>query len=366
MHLKRYRCTMIVIARAQEVRMATTRRCSIVLLTLLAAGCTRSDPETPAAAPSHSLAVVNARIWTGEPAAPWAEALLIDGERLTFVGSNEQAKQAGAAKETIDARGRLVVPGFIDSHVHFVEGGQRLASVQLRDAKTRDEFVKRIAAFAATVPEGTWITGGDWDHSLWGGELPTRDWIDAVTTRHPVWVNRLDGHMSLANSAALRAAGVTAATVDVAGGEIVRGAKREPTGVLKDNAKVLVDAVVPTASDEIEDRSLAAAMKYVNERGVTSVHHMGSWNDVDTFARAAKRNALTTRIYAAVPLAEWTRLKDAVSARDLRRRRRSRRKLAQNRRAQGFHGRISGVAHRGVLRAVCRCTQGSWAAREST
>ena len=92
--------------------------------------------------------------------------------------------------------------------MHFLDGGQRLASVQLRDAKTRDEFVARIAAFAKTVPAGTWITGGDWDHQLWGGELPRREWIDAVTPDHPVWVNRLDGHMALANSAALRAAGV--------------------------------------------------------------------------------------------------------------------------------------------------------------
>jgi predicted amidohydrolase YtcJ len=208
------------------------------------------------------------------------------------------------------------VPGFIDTHVHFVDGGFRLASVQLRDARTRDEFVSRIKAFAATVPAGTWITGGDWDHSLWGGELPTREWIDAATPNHPVWINRLDGHMSLANGAALEAAGVTRATPAVPGGEIVRGANGEPTGVLKDNAMGLVDKVVPAPSDEMRDRALHAAMKYVNEQGVTSVHNMGTWDDLATFARARQGNALTTRIYGVVPLSDWTRLADVVSRRE--------------------------------------------------
>jgi predicted amidohydrolase YtcJ len=199
--------------------------------------------------------------------------------------------------------------------VHFIDGGFRLASVQLRDAKTREEFVSRIKAFAATVPEGTWITGGDWDHSLWGGALPAREWIDAVTPNHPVWINRLDGHMALANSAALKAAGVTRAAKAVAGGEIVRDRNGGPTGVLKDNAMNLIDSVVPAASPQLQDRALAAAMKYVNEQGVTSVHNMGTWDNLETFARAAKANALTTRIYAVVPLSAWEKLRDVVSDR---------------------------------------------------
>ena len=175
------------------------------------------------------------------------------------------------------------MPGFTDAHTHFREGGFGLASVQLRDARTRDEFVARIKAFAATVPAGTWITGGNWDHSLWGGELPTREWIDAVTPDHPVWINRLDGHMSLANSAALKLAGITRTTRDIPGGAIVRDRKGEPTGVLKDNAMDPVDAVVPAPSTEMKDRALLAAMKYVNEQGVTTVHNMGTWDDLATF-----------------------------------------------------------------------------------
>src|SRR6185436_10618685 len=121
----------------------------------------------------------------------------------------------------------------------------------------------------------------DWDHTLWGGELPRRDWIDAVTPNHPVWVSRLDGHMALANTAALRAAGVGDNVADVAGGEIVRGVRGEPTGLLKDNAMDLVGAKVPPPSDAMKDAALDAAMRHVAAQGVTSVHNMGSWEDLE-------------------------------------------------------------------------------------
>jgi predicted amidohydrolase YtcJ len=286
----------------------------LALSMLMMLGCTGKAPA-PADAPSISLAIVNAKIWTGDPGKPWAEALAIAGEKIAVVGSNDEVRAAARGVETIDAGGRLVTPGFIDTHVHFIDGGFRLSSVQLRDAKTREEFVSRIAAFAKTLPEGAWITGGDWDHTLWGGALPERGWIDAVTASNPVWINRLDGHMALANSAALKAAGVTAATQDIEGGEIVRGAGGEPTGVFKDNAMSLIDKVVPAPSPELADRALAAAMKYVNERGVATVHNMGTWNDLEVFARAARNNSLTTRIYAVTPLAEWERLAHAVDKR---------------------------------------------------
>ncbi len=279
---------------------------------LIVAGCSKQAATPPVNA--GTLAIVNARIWTGDDAQPWAQALVIDGDRLALVGNDADARKANAA-QVVDAGGRLIVPGFTDAHVHFISGGFGLASVQLRDARTRDEFVARIKAFAATVPAGTWITGGNWDHSLWGGELPTREWIDAVTPDHPVWINRLDGHMSLANSVALKLAGVTRATQDIPGGAIVRDRTGAPTGILKDNAMAPVDAVVPAPSAEMADRALLAAMKYVNEQGVTTVHNMGTWDDLETFARAAKAKALTTRIYAVTPLDQWERLRDAVAGR---------------------------------------------------
>jgi predicted amidohydrolase YtcJ len=291
--------------------------CLIAAATASATSCARDETTSPSsvmpASAPITLALVNARVWTGDRAAPWAEAIAVRGDAIAAVGTSDEIRRLAAGLTPIDAAGRLVVPGFIDAHVHFVDGGFRLTSVQLRDARTREVFVDRIRAFAATVPHGTWITGGDWDHSLWGGELPARDWIDAATPNHPVWINRLDGHMALANRAALDAAGVNRTTADVAGGEIVRGRRGEPTGLLKDNAMALVNKVVPAPAPEMQDRALAAAMQYVAEQGVTSVHNMGGWSALDTFARARRANALRVRIYGLVPLADWERLRDVVA-----------------------------------------------------
>lgn len=279
-------------------------------------GCGSSnDTGSTAPAAAASLVLINGRIWTGDPNRPEAEAVAISGDRISAVGSTAEIKAQAGSAETIDLQGAFVAPGFVDTHVHFIDGGFRLTSVQLRDAKTPEEFTARIAEFAKTVPEGTWITGGDWDHMLWGGELPRRDWIDSVTPDHPVWVNRLDGHMALANSAALRAAGVTRNVKDIPGGEIVRDAKGELTGLLKDNAMALIDEKMPPPSDAQKDRALEAAMKYVNAQGVTTVHNMGSWDNLEVMTRAWRAGRLTTRLYAVVPLDSWERLQQTVEAR---------------------------------------------------
>lgn len=269
-----------------------------------------------AQAAAISLAIVNARVWTGDTRRPWADAVAVQGNQIAAVGSSaEIRKLAGATTRVIDAKGAMVVPGFTDAHVHFIDGGFALQSVKLRDAKTKAEFIRRIGAFARTVPSGAWILNGDWDHENWGGELPTRQWIDSVTPHNPVWINRLDGHMNLANSAALAAAHVTRGVKDVSGGTIVRDATGEPTGVFKDNAMGVVDRAVPPASAAMMDRALAGAMAHVNAQGVTAVHHMGSWGDLAAFERAHRAGTLTTRIYASVPLSSWKRLADTVKAR---------------------------------------------------
>jgi predicted amidohydrolase YtcJ len=288
------------------------RLTAFVMCAFGAVACQRGEPVK--SLPPVTLALVNGHVWTGDPSRPEADAVAIAGDRVALVGTTEEIRKAAGTAETTDLRGQFVTPGFVDSHVHFLEGGFRLTSVHLRDARTREEFVSRIEAFAATVPKGTWITGGDWDHTLWGGELPRRDWIDAVTPDHPVWVNRLDGHMALANTAALHAAGIGDSVADVSGGEIVRDANGRPTGLLKDNAMDLVGAKVPPPSPAQNDRALDAAMQYVAEQGVTAVHHMGTWDDLDVFERAWHAGRLTTRIQAAVPLGTWERLAQTVAS----------------------------------------------------
>ncbi len=288
------------------------------LLAILACGTTdeSSMPSPTTDSGPATLAVLGGRIWTGNPLQPWASALAVRGETLLAVGDDDAiAPLLDQDTEVLRADGGLVVPGLIDSHVHFLESGFRLSSVQLRDVTDPQVFTERIAEFARDAPAGAWITGGDWDHQGWGGDLPSRDWIDAATPEHPVWVHRLDGHMALANSHTLELAGIGPATPEVEGGEIVRDRFGRPTGVLKDNAMDLVERVRPAPPAELEDRALAAAMDFVGQRGVTAVHHMGTFEDLAVFERAHRDGRLRTRIHAAVPLAEWRRLEAMVAER---------------------------------------------------
>lgn len=279
-----------------------------VLLTQLLTACAdRPNQDT-------TLAIVNGRVWTGDSTTPWAEAVAIGNGKILAVGTTADIRRRAGRAPVIDAAGGMVTPGFIDSHVHFIDGGFALASVKLRDAKTKEEFIRRIADFAKTAPAGTWIRNGDWDHTNWGGELPTHEWIDSVTPNNPVWINRLDGHMNLANQLALTAAHVDERTRDVDGGTIVRDARGNPTGVLKDNAMGLVDAVQPPRSAAEADIALDSAMHYVASNGVTSVHHMGTMADLAIFRRAEAAGRLQTRVVAQVPLSQWAALRDTVKA----------------------------------------------------
>lgn len=270
----------------------------LFVFTFLAFGCAK-HPQADQ--------VVFGKIWTGQETQPWAEGFAIMGDSIVAVGSPSEI-EAWVGDNTIKteaARGNLIVPGFIDCHTHFIDGGLALSSVQLRNAKTQTEFIERIAAFAKTLPKGTWITSGDWDHENWGGELPTRDWIDSVTQDYPVWINRLDGHMCLANTATLLASGITDQVKDVSGGTIVRK-NGKLTGIFKDNAMGMIYNNVPELTDQQLDRALEAAMQYVAERGVTSVHNMSGYMEV--FERAQKNGKLKTRVYAGMMLADWKTL----------------------------------------------------------
>jgi len=286
------------------------------VIALLGLAVTLGRQDSP---PTATFAIVNARVWTGDANQPWAEAVAVVGDRIIAIGSSDEIRKTVTKGEIIDATGGMVTPGFIDSHVHFVGAGFGLSSVQLRDAATKAEFIRRLGEFAKRTPKGTWIMNGDWDHTLWGGELPDRAWIDSVTPDHPVLVNRLDGHMSLANSLALTLAGVTESVANVPGGSIVRDGKGRLTGVFKDNATALVEkGITPPAPSEWE-RAIDTAMTYVAMQGVTSVHHVGAagtgsaWDELAAMRRLREAKKLRTRIRVAVPLADWARLRDTIA-----------------------------------------------------
>jgi len=254
--------------------------------------------------------IINAVVHTMDTSQPTAEAVAIYRNRIMAVGStNEIKKLAGPATRIIDAKKRLLLPGFNDAHTHFLSGGFQLSSVDLRDANSPEEFASRIKAFAAKLPKGRWITGGDWDHERWPDtKLPTKELIDSFTAETPVFVNRLDGHMALANSLALKLAGVTRETQDPPGGVIVRDKAGEPTGVLKDAAQNFVWKVVSPSTFEEKLAAAKAATDYAARLGVTSVQDMSAGSDVGVYQTLLDHGELKTRIYAVSPLPSWERM----------------------------------------------------------
>jgi Predicted metal-dependent hydrolase with the TIM-barrel fold len=257
--------------------------------------------------------IINATVRTMDPQRPTAEAIAILGNRIVALGTtSEIQKLAGQNTKVIDAQKRLVLPGFNDAHVHFLSGGFQLSSVDLRDAKTPEEFAERIRAFASKLPAGSWITGGDWDHERWPeAKLPTKELIDRFTPNTPVFVSRLDGHMALANSLALKLGGVTSKTVDPPGGVIVRDANGEPTGILKDAAQSFVWNVKTESTFEEKLMAARAASNYAARLGVTSVQDVSAGSDVGVYQTLLDRGDLKTRIYAMTPLPNWERLAKA-------------------------------------------------------
>ncbi len=268
-------------------------------------------------AQAADVVLTGGRIWPG-PGTPAAgpeapTALAVRDGRVMAVGQDAEIERlAGPKTRRVALAGRRVVPGFMDSHTHFLAGGFDLAGVQLRDARTPAEFTRRIGDYARRR-SGDWVLGGTWDHELWGGELPRRDWIDSLTPRTPVFVSRLDGHMALANTRALELAGVTRETADPSGGTIVRYPDGRPTGILKDAAQALVERVIPPPSDAARDRALRAALDHALARGVTLVADMGSWEGLATYRRARAHGALGLRVYSVVPLASWQRLSEFIA-----------------------------------------------------
>jgi predicted amidohydrolase YtcJ len=255
------------------------------------------------------LVITNANVRTLDDAKPIARAVAVIGNKIVSIGTNAEIKQLiGKTTKVIDAQGKLLMPGFNDAHVHFLEGGYQLSSVDLRDAKSPAEFTKRIKDFAAKLPKGRWILGGKWDHENWTpNNLPTAAMIDAVTPDNPVFIDRLDGHMALANSLAMKMANVDKSVKDVDGGEIVRDADGNPTGVFKDAAQGYIQKAIPDFSFAEKLESAEASSNYAASLGVTSVQDMSAGNDIAVYQELIRQGKMKTRIYGCSPLSDWQR-----------------------------------------------------------
>ncbi|MCU0452535.1 MAG: amidohydrolase [Bacteroidetes bacterium] len=257
-----------------------------------------------------NLVLVNGKVWTVDRSHPEAQAIAIAGDRILAVGTNRAMRAlAGPKARVIDLKGRRVVPGFIDNHTHFMTGGFQLQSVDLRSAKSPEEFSRLIAERAMAKP-GRWITGGDWDHDAWaGGPLPTKELIDAATGSTPVFVNRYDGHMALANSHVLKLAGITKDTPDPPGGTIVRDPTTgEATGVLKDEAMSLVYRVMPADTPaELEEAALLALAE-ARRFGVTSIQDVSTGAHLRAYQAIRRSGRLTARFHCRIPIGEWKSL----------------------------------------------------------
>ena len=274
--------------------------CFLLIMTALDA---KAEPK-----PSATLIVTNAAVYTVDKQQPKAQAVAVIGDRIVAVGSSADINLwRGPQTKMIDSGGKLLLPGFNDAHVHFIQGGAQLEQVQLTDVTTPEEFAKRVAVQVKKTPKGEWILGGRWDETKWAKqELPTKALVDPVSGDIPIFVERYDGHEALANSLAMKLAGVDGKTPDVPGGVIVRDAGGNPTGVFKDAAMPLIYKAIPPMAQEQRLRAARAAMKHAASVGVTSVQHMNpEFADVAAYSELAEKGELTTRIYAAPMDTDW-------------------------------------------------------------
>lgn len=259
------------------------------------------------------IAFINGKIYTVNEKLPFAEAVITQGEKIVFVGSQRDAEEL-IEKNTkkIDLKGRLMLPGFIDNHTHFAHGGFYLLGIDLRPAKSTQEFKQLIKEYV-NQHEGKWVTGGYWDHEQWEiNNLPTKEMIDDFSPNTPIFISRLDGHMALANSYALKLAGITKDTPSPEGGLIVKDKKTgEPTGILKDLAKDLIDSIIPEPSLEEYKQATLRALQEARENGITSIQDITHKNDLTTYQNLEKEGLLSCRIYTRLPLSEY---KDLVNS----------------------------------------------------
>jgi predicted amidohydrolase YtcJ len=261
-------------------------------------------------AQENKKAFINGVIFTVNSKQPLAEAVLTAGGKIIFVGSTaEVMKMTDNNTEVTDLGGKLLLPGFIDNHTHFSDGGFYLLGIDLRNAKSTAEFKKILKDYDRNN-KPRWITGGYWDHEAWEVKnLPTKEMVDEAVPNTPVFISRFDGHMGVANTAALKAAGVTKDTKSPKGGLIVKDSKTgEPTGILKDDAMNLVLDVIPAPTDEEFEAAILRALKEANENGFTSIQDMTPDKEFSIYKKFEKEGKLTCRMYTRTPVVEYKKL----------------------------------------------------------
>ena len=261
-----------------------------------------------------SKAFINGTIYTVNDKMPLSEAVITEGNKILFTGTNEEVKsKIKKNSEIIDLGGKLMLPGFIDAHVHFINGGNYLSGLNLRDAKSGAEFVETLKEYSKSDNNG-WITGGNWDHEQWEEKkLPHKDMIDPFTPNIPVFIERIDKHIGLANSFALNLAGIDNNTANPSGGEIAKDENGEPTGILKDEAMTLIYSVIPKPSAEQNYQAALEALNEAKKNGITSVHDISSIDDIQVYQQLEKENKLTCRVYTILPIRDYKKSGDKIS-----------------------------------------------------
>ena len=262
---------------------------------------------------AQKICFYNGKIYTVDARSSIAEAVVIENGRILFVGSTPEARTAWSDSRTkmVNLEGKLMLPGFIDNHTHFADGGMYLSGIDLRGAKSTTEF-KSILKKYADSHKGEWIKSGNWDHESWEvKDLPTKEMIDDLTKDSPTFIDRFDGHMALANSKALTLAGITKDTKSP-DGEIVKNPKTgEPTGVLKDAAMSLIYSIIPALTPEQKIKYVQRALQEARENGITSVQDITFQPDLIAFQTLEKEDKLTCRFYTRLPIDSYQNLVNA-------------------------------------------------------
>ncbi len=272
--------------------------------------CTVGRPQAPGATkqPTNGTSAMtiyrNGRIYTNDPASPWAAAILVRGEEILAVGDDDEVSGlADTGAKTVDLEKHFVMPGFNDAHVHIGNAGQDWIAVRLNGVKSVAELQKRLAEGVAQHKEGEWISGSGWDHTFWPDKkFPNRQELDAVSPKNPVILMHISGHVAVVNSLALQLAEINKATPNPSGGEIERDAAGEPTGMLKEGAAMmLVGSKIPPPSMEQRRRGIELALADVAQHGVTSVQDNSAWEDFLTYRAIKNDGKLTVRVTEWLP-----------------------------------------------------------------